>query len=135
MPVTVGPEAPAPRFGVVIQIKVRAVGPQHTAQLVLVQDEEGVEAFAPHAAVDAFTDGVRAWRLHGRPQHRDATPRRAAGERRPVLMVIVADQETRAGAKRRGLTQVLGDPCNKDAAPIDLSGFTLEQLQRLVAAS
>ena len=93
-----------------ISIKGGAVGPQHATQLVLVQDEEVVEALSPHAAQEACADGVRGRCPDRRPHARDAAPRRDAGERRAERAIVVANQEARRHAEGCHLAQLLGDP-------------------------
>jgi len=69
-----------------------------------------VEALAPDDSDKPFVERVRAAHLHRCPQHRDAAPRRDASELRPVLAVIVVDQQAQTGAEGRHLTRLLRAP-------------------------
>ena len=83
---------------------------QDAPQVRLAQDEDVVQALAPHAAEEALAGGVLPRRAVGRAQLRDAARRGDAGEGRPVLAVVVADEVARPLAEGRGLAQLLGDP-------------------------
>ncbi len=91
-------------------VAVRHVLPQHTPQLPLTQDEDVIQALAPHTAEEPLAGGVRPWCPDGGAQDRDPATRRDAVERRPVLAVVVADEEAGALVERRGLAQLLGHP-------------------------
>jgi hypothetical protein len=91
-------------------VEVRAVLAQGAAQLALVQDQEVIEALASDAPQEALARGVRARCPDGRAQHRDPTARRDAGERGPVLAVVVADEGARGAAEGRRLAQLLRYP-------------------------
>ena len=90
--------------------EVGDVLPQHASQVRLAQDEDVVEAPAPHAPEEALAGGVRP-RCPDRGAHdRDPTAGRDAGERRPVLGVIVAGEVAGMPPEGRGLAQLLRDP-------------------------
>ena len=99
-------------------------------QLILVQNEEMVKAFAADAAEEAFADGVRAGCPDGRPQHLDAAPGRDARELCAEFAVIVADQEARSRAEGRRLAQLLGNPgigrMPRDADVDDFAGAKVD---------
>lgn len=80
------------------------------AQMLLAQDEEEVEAFPPHAAQKPLTDGVGLRRLIGCGENLNSTPIRHPGEGVPILVVVIANQETRPLAEGRRLPQLLGHP-------------------------
>src|SRR5207302_137696 len=83
---------------------------QDAPQVPFAQEQDVIQAFAPHAAEEALTGGVRPRCPDGSGQHPDPATRRDAVEARPVLPVVVADQEARLRAERRRLAQLLGDP-------------------------
>ena len=91
-------------------IEVGAVRAQDMEQLTLMENEEVIEAFAPDATQKPLADGVRARCPDGRAQHLDPAARRDTGELRTEFGIVVTDQEARRHPKRRGLTQLLGDP-------------------------
>jgi hypothetical protein len=41
--------------------------------VLLLENEKVIQAFAPHASQEAFTDGIRAWRSVRGAQHFDTT--------------------------------------------------------------
>jgi len=53
-------------------IEVLDIRTKDTLQLPLVKDEQVIQTLAPHAAKEAFTDGIGPWRVIGRLQDLDA---------------------------------------------------------------
>ena len=75
-----------------------------------VQDEDVVEAFATHTAEKSLAEPVSPRRPTRCPD--DFYPARLsdAGERSPILVVVVVQQEARMLTERRCFAQLLGDP-------------------------
>ena len=79
--------------------------------MALIQNQEEVEAFPPHAAQESLANGVGLGRLIRRGQHLNPAPIRHSGEGVPELVVVVANQEARTLAEGCGRwTQLLGHP-------------------------
>ena len=93
-----------------VLVEVRHVLAQHAGEVALAEDEHVVEALAPHAPQEALAYGVGQRRADRGAQDADPAPRRDACERRPVLAIVVADEEARPRIEERGLTQLPGDP-------------------------
>ena len=74
-------------------IEVGGIGLQHPEELVLVEDEQVIEALAAHTSQKALTEGIDAWSVIGCPQELDAGPARYSCKERAKLAVIVTDQE------------------------------------------
>src|SRR4051812_1649972 len=74
-------------------VEVRGVLPQHASQLPLAQDQDMIEALAPDAPEEALAGGICPRGPDGRAQDGDPAARRHAGEPRPVLAIVVADQK------------------------------------------
>ena len=93
--------------GSVVIIEVRNKDP---SQMPFIQDDHVVQAFAPHAADQAFHIWIlprASWRrddlFHAHRHHRRA-------ERLPVCAVAVADQISRRRVPRKGFAQLLCHP-------------------------
>ncbi len=91
-------------------VEVRDVLPEDTSEMGLPQDEDMVQALAPHAAQEPLAGGVLPGRAIRRAQLLDARGGGDAGEGRAVRAVVVAEQVARPLAERRRLAQLLGDP-------------------------
>jgi hypothetical protein len=91
-------------------VDVRDVLPEHAAQVRLAQDEHMVQAFAAHSPQEPLADGILLGRAIRRAQLHDAGRRSDAGEGRPILAVVVADQVPRSLPEAGRLAQLLGDP-------------------------
>src|SRR5215218_8366484 len=76
----------------------------------LTQDQDVVQALPAHAPEEALARGVGAWCPERRAQHGDPAGSRDAGEGRPVLAVVVADQEPGPLVEGRRLAQLLRHP-------------------------
>ncbi len=75
-----------------VPVVVRGVLAQYPRQVALADDEEMVEALAPHAAQEALAHGVRPRGAVGRAQDLNAARLSDPGEGRPELAVVVPDQ-------------------------------------------
>jgi hypothetical protein len=73
-------------------IEVHHVCFEETGELLFMQDEEVIQAFAPHAPQKAFADGIRSWRPVRRSKHFDATRCGHARKTRLECAVIIPDE-------------------------------------------
>jgi hypothetical protein len=78
--------------------------------VALAEDEQMIETLAPHAAEEPLAGGVGARGADGRAQHPDAACGGEVVEARPILAVVVADEEARGCTERCRLAQLLGQP-------------------------
>ena len=76
----------------------------------LAEDEDVIEALAPHTAEEALARGVCLWNADGRTQHPDPARGGETVEAGTVFRVVVADEILRRLTEGRGLAQLLGDP-------------------------
>ncbi len=53
-------------------IEIQDRGPEEAGELLLMEAQEVIQAFSPHASQKALTDGIGLWRLVGRSKHLDA---------------------------------------------------------------
>src|SRR3712207_3619831 len=91
------------------RVEVRGVLREDASQVDLAQDQQVVQALAPHAAKEPLADRILPGRAIRRPQLLDASDRGDAGEGRPVLAVVVVQQVAWPMAERRRLAQLVGD--------------------------
>jgi hypothetical protein len=85
-------------------------GLEETVELFLMQDQEMIQAFSPHASQKAFTDGIGSWRPVRRSKHFDPTCCRHSCKMLPECAIIISDQIFWGLPIRRGLPQLLRDP-------------------------
>ena len=78
--------------------------------MALAEDEQVVRAFATHAPQEALARRVGPRGPDGRAQDADPARGGEAVEARPVLTVVVTDEEARTRVKGRRLAQLLGNP-------------------------
>ena len=80
------------------------------AEMALIEDEEEVQAFAPHTAQESLANGIGLGRLIGCGQDLDIGPISDSVEGIAELVVVVANQEAWSLAKRGCFPQLLGHP-------------------------
>jgi hypothetical protein len=73
-------------------VEVQDIGLEEAVELFLVQDQEMIQAFSPHAPSKAFTDGIRLWRSIRSSKHLDATCCRHSCEILAKFSIIIANQ-------------------------------------------
>jgi hypothetical protein len=61
-------------------------------ELPLMEDQEMIQAFSPHAAQKTFTDGIGSWSPVRRSKHLDATCCCHSFKIRPELAIIIPNQ-------------------------------------------
>ncbi len=91
-------------------IVVHDIGFQETVEVFLLQDQEMIQAFPPHASQKSFTDGIGSWRPIGRSKHVDTACCCHACKMLPEFAIIIPDQILWGLFIRRGLPQLLRDP-------------------------
>src|SRR5215470_5075285 len=91
-------------------IEVLDIGTQDTMQLLLLQDEQVIETFAPHTAQKAFTDRIGPWRVRRCFQDLDAAGLGNPRESHPKLAIVISDEILRPHTKGRGEASLLGSP-------------------------
>ena len=73
-------------------IEVHHVCLEETIELLLMQDQEMIQAFSPHASQKAFTDSIRSRSSVRCPKHFDATHGSYTRKTRPQFAVILPYQ-------------------------------------------
>jgi hypothetical protein len=92
------------------RVEVRGVLPQDAAQMGFAQDQQVVQALAPHAPQEALARGVLPGRAIRRAQLLNAGGCRDPGKRGAVLAVIVMEEVPRPLPEGRRFAELLGDP-------------------------
>jgi actin-like ATPase involved in cell morphogenesis len=84
----------------VVQIRV-----EHAVELLLMQDEQMIEALTPDTAEEPLTNGIRARGIIRSCKNLDVTRLRHPSEAHPKLVVIITDEVLRSLAIGGGLPQ------------------------------
>ena len=91
-------------------IEVEGILAENAAKMRFTQDEDVIEAFAPHTPQQPLTDRVRAWGLDRRAEYLNAGSGCDGFKVGTVLAIVIADQISRREPEGRGLPQLLSDP-------------------------
>ena len=91
-------------------IKVQHIVLEKEVELLLMQDEEVIQAFSPHASQKTFTDGIRSRGSVWRAKHLDGTRGRYTRKTRSEFTIIVSNQVFGCLSIRSCLSQLLRDP-------------------------
>jgi hypothetical protein len=91
-------------------IEVRHICLEETIELLLMQDQEMIQAFSPHAPKKAFTDSIRSRSSVRCPKHFDATRGSYMRKTRPKFAVIIPNQIVWFCSIRSRLSQLLRNP-------------------------
>ena len=65
---------------------------EHALELLLLKDQQVIEAFLPHTPQKAFADGVGAFRMNRRFEDLDSARFRHTSKARPELAIVITDQ-------------------------------------------
>jgi hypothetical protein len=91
-------------------IEVEDIRVEYALELLLMQDEQIVEAFPPHTPEKAFTDGIGSRSMIWYCENLDVTRLGNPCEAHPELAIMITDEILRPLSKGGGLPQLLGDP-------------------------
>ena len=91
-------------------VEVVYIRAQHPLELPLMQDEHVIEAFTPHTAQEALTDGIGTRSLIRRLEHLDATGLGNPIEDHPKLAIMIPDEIFRTYPKCGGDPSLLCRP-------------------------
>jgi hypothetical protein len=78
---------------------------EHAVELLLMEDEQMIEALTSHTAEKALTDGIGARGIIRRFEHLDVTRSSNPREAHPKLAIIITDEVLRSCAIGSGLPQ------------------------------
>ena len=91
-------------------VEVGHIGIEHALEMLLMKNEQMIEAFLSNAPQIAFPDGIGSWGMIGRFQHLDAARFRHTSKARPEFAVVIPDQIRWCLPIRSRLSQLLRDP-------------------------
>jgi hypothetical protein len=91
-------------------IEVHDICFEDPIKLLLLEDQEVIQAFSPRASQEAFTDGIRSRRSERRSKDFDATRGCYSCEFQPKLAVIIPNQVSWSFSIRIRLSQLLRHP-------------------------
>ena len=73
-------------------IEIQDIGPEEAGELLLMEDQEVIQAFSPYASQKALTDGIGLWRMVWRSKHLDAARCCDARKIRAEFAIIIPNQ-------------------------------------------
>jgi len=79
-------------------------------ELLLMQDEQMIEALTPYTAEKPLTDGIRARGVIRSFENLNVTRLRNPSETHPKLAVVITNEVLRPHAKSGGFSKLLGSP-------------------------
>ncbi len=91
-------------------IEVQDIGPEEAGEVLLMEDQEVIQAFSPHASQKALTDGIGLWRTIRRSKHLDAARCCDARKIRAEFAIIIPNQIIWRLSIRSRLQQLLRHP-------------------------
>src|SRR5215467_1847493 len=91
-------------------VKVGDIGIEHALELLLVEDEEMVQAFLLHTSQEAFTDGIGSRSVMRRFENLYAACRRYPSKARPELAVVITNEIFRCLPIRSRFSELLNHP-------------------------
>ena len=83
---------------------------EHAVELLLLKDQQVIEAFLPHAPHEALADRIGSGCMIRRLQYLDAAGCGHARETGPQCVVVLANQVLGCVPIRGGFSQLLPDP-------------------------
>ncbi len=89
-------------------VEVLGIGVEYSVELLLLEDEQMIEALAPHTPEKAFTDGIRSRGVIWYCENLDVTRLGNPCEAHPELAIMITDEILRPLSKGGGLPQPLG---------------------------
>src|SRR5438067_3211974 len=91
-------------------VEVGYIGIEHALELLLLKDQQVIEAFLSDAPHEAFADGIGAFRIIRRFQYLDATGCGHARERGPEFALVSTNEIFRRLPRGGGFSQRYAPP-------------------------
>ena len=101
-------------------VEVAHIGIEHALELLLLQDQQVVQAFLPHTPQKSLTDGIGSWGMIGRFEDLNAARCGHVGETGAKFGIIIPNQVLGCLSIRGGFPYLLccpsirGRPCHAD---------------------
>ena len=83
---------------------------EHALELLLMQDEQMIEALTPYTAEEPLTDGIRARDVIRSFKNLNVTRLRNPSEAHPKLAIVITDEVLRPHTKGGGFPKRFGSP-------------------------
>ena len=83
---------------------------EHALELLLMQDEQMIEALTPYTAEEPLTDGIRARDVIRSFKNLNVTRLRNPSEAHPKLAIVITDEVLRPHTKGGGFPKLLCSP-------------------------
>ena len=83
-------------------VEVVHIRVEHAVELLLMQDQEMIEALTPYTAEESLTDGIRARGVIRSFENLDVTRLRNPSEAHPKLAIVITDEVLRPHTKGGG---------------------------------
>src|SRR5215467_8528734 len=96
-------------------VEVDHIGIEHALELLLLKDQQVIEAFLPHAPQEAFADGISAWRINRRFEDLDRARFRHTSKARPKFGIIIPNQILGGLSIGSGFSQRYAPPRHRSA--------------------
>ncbi len=91
-------------------VKVHHIRLKDTLKLLLLQDQQMVQAFLSDAPQEALADGIGLWGMNRRFEDLDRARFRYPSKARPELAIVITNQVLRCEPIRGRFSQLLGHP-------------------------
>ena len=91
-------------------VEVNHIRLEVTLKLLLLQNQQMIQAFLSDAPQETLTDGIGSWRVNRRFEQLDTARFRHSSKARPKFAVVITDQILRCWPIRSRLSQLLRDP-------------------------
>jgi hypothetical protein len=91
-------------------VEVRHICIEHALELLLLKNQQVVEALTSHTAQEALTDGIGAWSVIWGFENLDATRLGNPSEAHPKLAIIIPYEIFRTYTKSGGFSKLLCRP-------------------------
>ena len=91
-------------------VEIVHIGVEHSVELLLLQDEQMIEALAPHAPQKALADGIGSGSVIRGVENLNRTHCGHTSETGPKFPIVITDQMLRHLPKWRGFAQLLRHP-------------------------
>ncbi len=89
-------------------VEVAHIGMEHALELLLLKNQQMVQAFLSDAPQKAFADGIGSWGMNRRFEN--LTRGRHASKARPKFVVVITNQIFRYVPIRGGFSELLRNP-------------------------
>ncbi len=106
-------------------VEVHDIRIQDPLELLLLKDQQVVQAFLPYAPHEAFADGIGAWRMIWGFEYLDAASCRHTSKARSKFGIVIPNQVLWRLSIGRGFSELLGRPCiRRRACHADMDHLT-----------